>query len=211
MLRPDPNFSVITVFVSKRLDPTQLLFDRLSIDEEVIRYYDQHTFIANLTAIFAAYNAPGTAEDTLVLLEQAVKEDRAIRTSLAVVNDKNEKHGPYRKYHANGQIAEDGQYSYNREDGLWSYYDEEGHLTAEGSYDRCNRQGTWFLRCENGLYDVVEFEKGVQTKVTRTGLRFEEFDDYRKKVIFEKRPPRNVEVKPFWRAAEPAPADPAAG
>ena len=45
-------------------------------------------------------------------------------------------HGPYTKYHPNGNIAATGQFRRGLYRGKWKYYDEEGNLLEERDYGR---------------------------------------------------------------------------
>jgi antitoxin component YwqK of YwqJK toxin-antitoxin module len=53
------------------------------------------------------------------------------------------RHGFFRAYHRNGQVASEGNYVHGKEEGIWRDYHENGHLAAEGSYEGGQEVGTW--------------------------------------------------------------------
>ena len=44
------------------------------------------------------------------------------------------RHGPFREFYANGQVASEGEYADGLEQGLWRDYHENGQVAAEGHF-----------------------------------------------------------------------------
>lgn len=53
------------------------------------------------------------------------------------------RHGLYRAYHRNGQLATEGKYVHGLEEGIWRDYHENGRLAAEGFYKGGKEFGEW--------------------------------------------------------------------
>jgi antitoxin component YwqK of YwqJK toxin-antitoxin module len=60
------------------------------------------------------------------------------------------RHGLFRAYHRNGQLASEGYYIDGLEDGLWRDYYENRQLAAEGNYEKGIETGSWSYWDENG-------------------------------------------------------------
>ena len=53
------------------------------------------------------------------------------------------KHGPYTRWHDNGQIAVEGEYAYGERDGMWIRWYDDGATQEEGEYLDGDKIGTW--------------------------------------------------------------------
>lgn len=53
------------------------------------------------------------------------------------------RHGLFRAYHLNGNVASEGNYLDGREHGLWRDYHENGQLAAEGNFENGEEIGEW--------------------------------------------------------------------
>lgn len=53
------------------------------------------------------------------------------------------RHGLFRAYHRNGQLATEGNYVHGVEEGIWRDYHENGRLAAEGFYKDGKEFGEW--------------------------------------------------------------------
>jgi antitoxin component YwqK of YwqJK toxin-antitoxin module len=53
------------------------------------------------------------------------------------------RHGLFRAYHENGQLASEGNYVDGLEQGFWRDYHENGQIAAEGEYKDGTEVGTW--------------------------------------------------------------------
>ena len=42
--------------------------------------------------------------------------------------DKEQKHGLWKRYHANGQLWDEGRFEHGKKKGVWKVYDESGEL-----------------------------------------------------------------------------------
>ena len=60
------------------------------------------------------------------------------------------KHGLFRAYHKNGQVASEGDYEDGVEVGVWRDYHENGQIAAEGEYRRGKESGRWRFWTSNG-------------------------------------------------------------
>ncbi|HYC62642.1 MAG TPA: hypothetical protein VEK79_24035 [Thermoanaerobaculia bacterium] len=60
------------------------------------------------------------------------------------------KHGLFRAYHKNGQVASEGEYEDGVEVGVWRDYHENGQIAAEGEYKRGKESGRWRYWTSNG-------------------------------------------------------------
>lgn len=53
------------------------------------------------------------------------------------------RHGLFRAYHKNGNLASEGHYQQGTEEGLWRDYHENGRIAAEGYYEGGQEVGAW--------------------------------------------------------------------
>jgi antitoxin component YwqK of YwqJK toxin-antitoxin module len=61
------------------------------------------------------------------------------------------RHGLFRAFHRNGQLASEGQYLHGQESGLWRDYHDNGRLAAaEGSFQSGVEIGTWRFWASDG-------------------------------------------------------------
>lgn len=70
------------------------------------------------------------------------------------------RHGYFKAYHPNGNIASEGNYSEDKECGTWSDFHENGILAAQGLYDKGEEVGLWRYWNSQG---EEEFEKKGDT------------------------------------------------
>jgi antitoxin component YwqK of YwqJK toxin-antitoxin module len=61
------------------------------------------------------------------------------------------RHGLFRAYHPNGNLASEGSYIDGQENGLWRDYHDNGHLAAEGEYLDGVETGEWVYWSADGL------------------------------------------------------------
>jgi antitoxin component YwqK of YwqJK toxin-antitoxin module/tetratricopeptide (TPR) repeat protein len=68
------------------------------------------------------------------------------------------KEGKYVQKELNGQVAREGMFMDNFEEGVWTSYYENGKIDSKGTYLRGDYDSTWTYRYENGqLSDVIEY------------------------------------------------------
>lgn len=60
------------------------------------------------------------------------------------------RHGLFRAYHLNGNLASEGNYIDGAEHGQWRDYHENGQLAAEGLYENGKEAGQWLFWNEDG-------------------------------------------------------------
>lgn len=73
------------------------------------------------------------------------------------------RHGLFRHYYPNGQLASEGHYDNGFKVGLWSDYHENGTLAAEGQYDSGKMHGAWHYWDDSGNAEQDEhYEQGTQ-------------------------------------------------
>jgi antitoxin component YwqK of YwqJK toxin-antitoxin module len=53
------------------------------------------------------------------------------------------RHGLFRAYHKNGQLASEGHYVDGFEHGIWNDYHDDGTPAAEGQYEMGTEVGEW--------------------------------------------------------------------
>lgn len=66
-----------------------------------------------------------------------------------------ERHGPFAVWHANGQIAKQGEYRYNLPVGKITYWFANGQKQMEGLYVDGRQQGVWTWWHENGAKAIT--------------------------------------------------------
>lgn len=64
--------------------------------------------------------------------------------------DRGYRHGPFVRYHNNGEVAEEGWYEYGTKEGVWVQYHSNGALKSEGAYTNNDRVGLWVNFDRNG-------------------------------------------------------------
>jgi len=57
--------------------------------------------------------------------------------------DRGTRHGPFVRYHTNGEVAEEGMYDYGTKEGIWVQYHTNGAVKSEGEYHNGEREGLW--------------------------------------------------------------------
>ena len=53
------------------------------------------------------------------------------------------RHGLFRAYHPNGELASEGHYTNGHEHGLWKDFHQNGQIAAQGEYDAGREIGHW--------------------------------------------------------------------
>lgn len=66
-----------------------------------------------------------------------------------------EKHGPFRTWHPNGQLARQGEFRYNIPVGTIVYWYSNGQKEMEGVYSEGKQEGTWTWWHVNGLKAIA--------------------------------------------------------
>lgn len=61
------------------------------------------------------------------------------------------RHGLFVAYHANGQVASEGNYEHGAEQGHWRDYHVNGILAAEGEYQAGVEVGEWMFWNSDGM------------------------------------------------------------
>ena len=75
---------------------------------------------------------------------------------LSAADNKWIRHGLFRAYHENGQVASEGHYTHGVEKGIWRDYHENGRLAAEGAYEAGQEVGAWKYWKSNGELEQAE-------------------------------------------------------
>lgn len=57
--------------------------------------------------------------------------------------DRGHRHGPYVRYHQNGDVAQEGWYEYGTKEGIWMSYHTNGAIKSEGAFQNNLRVGIW--------------------------------------------------------------------
>ena len=100
-----------------------------------------------------------------------------------------EQHGPYRSFHANGQVAAEGQYTDGFKTGQWHFFDAEGRKRGEVQFVGSNYHGKRVEYFPTGqTKSVEEYSHGF-----RHGL-VQQFDTSGR-VVRQARYEKNVRVK----------------
>lgn len=63
------------------------------------------------------------------------------------------RHGLFRAYHQNGQLASEGEYRDGLEVGVWRDYHDNGQLAAEGEYHNGRETGQWRYWLNDGTLE----------------------------------------------------------
>ena len=76
------------------------------------------------------------------------------------------RHGLYRSYHRNGQVATEGEYQDGAETGVWRDFHENGVVAAQGEYSDGKEHGMWLFWSPAGqLEKQIEYVDGVPLEV----------------------------------------------
>ncbi len=70
------------------------------------------------------------------------------------------RHGLFRAYYQDGQLASEGLYEHGLETGIWHDFHENGRLAAEGEYKNGRRCGVWKFYDEAGRLESEEEPDG---------------------------------------------------
>ncbi len=81
--------------------------------------------------VMPSMSCPIRTEEQRAGLEQWCATDRGTR------------HGPYRRWYADGQIASEGEFAYDLRHGMWLEFHPNGVIREEGEYSDDERIGTW--------------------------------------------------------------------
>jgi antitoxin component YwqK of YwqJK toxin-antitoxin module len=76
-------------------------------------------------------------------------------------------HGPWVRYHKNGQLEYKGTYEDGKLDGPWVFYWKDGQLLSKGTYTDGKRDGPWVFYNSNRTINVNStgtFKDGVKVK-----------------------------------------------
>lgn len=77
-------------------------------------------------------------------LECPIRTDSiSTQTETYCATDRGTRHGPFVRYHSNGEVAEEGLYEYGTKEGIWVQYHSNGVLKSEGNYHNGERVGEW--------------------------------------------------------------------
>jgi len=90
--------------------------------------------------------------------------DNFSTASLAVFEQRgaDEKYGPFRIWHQNGQLARQGEFRYNLPVGKTTWFYSNGQKQMEGDYVDGKQDGTWTWWHQNGLKQISgEYRDGV--------------------------------------------------
>ena len=66
------------------------------------------------------------------------------------------RHGLFKAYHVNGQLASEGVYEHGVEVGIWRDFHDNGQLAAEGEYKQGKRSGVWNFYSRTGELEGEE-------------------------------------------------------
>jgi antitoxin component YwqK of YwqJK toxin-antitoxin module len=73
------------------------------------------------------------------------------------------RHGPFREFYANGQVASEGAYEDGLETGLWRDYHENGQVAAEGYFVDGAEDGVWqFWNAKGKAEETIVYRDGVE-------------------------------------------------
>lgn len=75
---------------------------------------------------------------------------------LSPSKDKWIKHGLFRAYFPNGNLASEGTYENGRENGHWQDFHENGKTASEGEYKNGAKIGIWKFWNSNGEFENEE-------------------------------------------------------
>jgi antitoxin component YwqK of YwqJK toxin-antitoxin module len=74
-----------------------------------------------------------------------------------------EPHGPYGRWHSNGEREVRGKYSNGKETGVWTWWDEEARESIKGKYVDGKKYGGWTWWHPNGkAKQVGDFQNGMR-------------------------------------------------
>ena len=73
------------------------------------------------------------------------------------------RHGPFREFHENEQLASEGEYDNGLATGLWRDYHENGQVAAEGYYVDGVEDGVWqFWKADGKEEETIIYRDGVE-------------------------------------------------
>jgi peroxiredoxin len=71
--------------------------------------------------------------------------------------------GTWKAWHANGKLASEGAYQFDRQNGGWRYWHDNGAVFAEGTFDYGVKHGWWITRTSAGMAEKSGlFIKGLK-------------------------------------------------
>jgi antitoxin component YwqK of YwqJK toxin-antitoxin module len=73
------------------------------------------------------------------------------------------RHGPFREFYPNGQVATEGEYEDGLQQGLWRDYHENGQVAAEGYFVDGAEDGVWqFWNAKGKMEETIVYRDGVE-------------------------------------------------
>jgi antitoxin component YwqK of YwqJK toxin-antitoxin module len=73
------------------------------------------------------------------------------------------RHGPFREFYANGQVATEGEFEDGLQQGLWRDYHENGQVAAEGYFVDGAEDGVWnFWNAKGKAEETIVYRDGVE-------------------------------------------------
>jgi len=106
------------------------------------RYHDHHTSVVYVEV----EREPEMPELDCPIYTDSVVSDYETYCS----TDRGTRHGPFVRYHTNGEVAEEGMYDYGTKAGTWVQYHTDGAVKSEGEYHNGEREGLWINFDKNG-------------------------------------------------------------
>lgn len=77
---------------------------------------------------------------------------------------KDEKHGPWRSWHKNGQLMMEGKYSHGLETGKFTWYHTNGQRSVEGEFTEGQKAGKWtWWHAKGQKASQGQYADGAQT------------------------------------------------
>ena len=82
------------------------------------------------------------------------------RYSRYLASDKSKwiRHGLFRAFHLNGNLASEGEYEHGFENGIWKDFHENGLLASEGKYKNGKKFGVWRYWNSDGIFEFESIE-----------------------------------------------------
>lgn len=102
------------------------------------RYQSYHHHHTNVVYV-EVEREPELPELDCPLYTEAVVTDRETYCA----TDRGTRHGPFVRYHNNGEVAEEGLYEHGTKEGVWVSYHANGSIRSEGAYHHGEREGEW--------------------------------------------------------------------
>lgn len=108
-------------------------------------YYNSHPhYVHRDTQVVVIDAAPSEPVFVMPSLSCPIRTDEErIGTEQWCATPRGTRHGPYRRYYADGTLAAQGEYEYDQQEGIWLEFHPNGSLREEGQYDDGQRIGTW--------------------------------------------------------------------